>query len=125
MEYKNKPHRLISLGIFLVTAVLLLSVIPFTGNADESHPFYGWVYDQDSRRPIENVKVTLFDPDFEEEIINDMTDINGEFTLDAEPGHYIVHYSHSRYLSTASFEMMNDEDENLGDVFLTKITRVE
>ena len=125
MEYTKRVHRVINIGILLISAVLLISAIPFADNAEgTSYHIRGWVYEQGTGNSIENVKVTLFDPDTGT-TITATTDEDGYFVLNSvSPGHYVIHYSHPRYLSKASAVEVNSEDVNLIDVYLTAITGV-
>lgn len=121
MEYRTKPHRLIGTTIMLVSVVLLLSVLPITDTTRaESFDVYGWVYDSANGNEIENVKVTLFDPDTGEMLI-DITNNHGEFRRTVSAGHYMIQYSHPRYVTSAEPLQMGEEVMNLGNIFLTKI----
>ena len=125
MEYTKRVHRVINLGIFLISAVLLISAIPFADNAEgTSYHIRGWVYEQGTGNSIENVKVTLFDPDTGE-TTSTMTDDDGYFILGASSGHYVLHYNHPQYLSKANEVQVNHRDVNLLDVYLSKITGVQ
>lgn len=121
MEYRTKPHRLISTTIMLVSVVLLLSVLPITDTTRaESFEVYGWVVDSADDDAIQNVKVTLFDPDNGEMRI-DTTDEHGAFSRFTTAGHYMIQYSHPRYITHVAPLQMGDEEKNLRTIRLTKI----
>jgi hypothetical protein len=120
MEYRTRPHRMLNTGILLVSVVLLLSVIPFTDTTEaESHKISGYVVDT-SDVAIENVKVTLFDPD-NGDIRSDITDGAGFFSIYAPAGHYLISYSQPMYVTPTSLIQMNEKDSYLGFIQLTKI----
>jgi len=124
MEYTNRLHRLLKISILVVSMVLLLSVIPITETTEaENYEVYGWINDQ-SDKPIENVKVTLFDPD-NGDIRIDMTNEWGEYSIDTPPGHYIIHYSHARYYTTSSPVQVNPPERNLWTIQLTRINEAD
>jgi len=121
MEYSKRLHRFMKFGILVISMVLLLSAVPFTETTEaSSFEVYGWVTDQSDNDAIEDVKVTLFDPD-DGKIRSYETDEFGAFSIDAPAGHYIIQYSHPRYITPTFPVQVNEEELNLRTIQLFKI----
>ena len=112
-------------GILVVSMVLLISIIPLNNTTEaQTNEIYGWVVDQSNDNAIKDVKVTLFDPD-DGQIKTATTDQFGAFSIYTAPGHYMIQYSHSRYITSTYPLQMNDGEENLRTIALTKINAAD
>src|SRR5690606_32090172 len=88
----------------IIIPLLLLALSPFFGQAQQSQKsitITGKILDSDSGQPLEYATFVLQKADSPDQVTGGITDLNGTFEIETEPGTYNIRVEYISYKTYA------------------------